>query len=96
VAAEQPSEIYRVGLNTTRLLLALGDLAIGWLLARQAEVALLRLDEAGLSPADQAFYEGKIAAARFFAATVLPRLAADREIAEATSLDLMELPEAAF
>ena len=40
------------------------------------------------------FYQGKIAAARFFAATVLPRLAAEREIAEATSLDLMELPEA--
>jgi alkylation response protein AidB-like acyl-CoA dehydrogenase len=95
-AAEQPSQIYRVGLNTTRLLLALGDLLIGWLLARQAEIALGRLDEAGLSAADQAFYEGKIAAARFFAATVLPRLAAEREIAEATTLDLMDLPEAAF
>src|SRR5215831_920191 len=32
---EQPAEIYRTGLNTTRLLLALGDLVIGWLLARQ-------------------------------------------------------------
>ena len=38
-------EIYRVGLNTTRLLLALGDLIVGWLLARQAEVAQARLDE---------------------------------------------------
>ena len=93
-SAQQPSEIYRVGLNTTRLLLALGDLIIGWLLARQAEVAQARLDE-GLA-ADTAFYEGKIAAARFFAATVLPRLAAEREIVEATTLDLMELPEEAF
>ena len=92
--AGQPAEIYRVGLNTTRLLLALGDLAIGWLLARQAEVALARLDEGVTS--DRAFYEGKLAAARFFAATVLPRLAAEREAAEATTLDLMELPEAAF
>jgi alkylation response protein AidB-like acyl-CoA dehydrogenase len=93
-SAQQPSEIYRVGLNTTRLLLALGDLIIGWMLARQAEVAQARLDE-GLA-ADKAFYEGKIAAARFFAATVLPRLAAEREIVEATTLDLMELPEEAF
>jgi alkylation response protein AidB-like acyl-CoA dehydrogenase len=93
---QQPSEIYRVGLNTTRLLLALGDLIIGWLLGRQAEVALARLDEAGLGGADRAFYEGKIAAARFFAATVLPRLSAEREIAEATTLDLMDLPEEAF
>ena len=93
-SAEQPAEIYRTGLNTTRLLLALGDLVIGWLLARQAEIALARLDEA--PGTDRAFYEGKIAAARFFAATVLPRLAAEREIAEGTTLDLMDLPAEAF
>jgi hypothetical protein len=93
---EQAPEIYRVGLNTTRLLLALGDLIIAWLLGRQAEVALARLDEGGLSAADEAFYQGKLGAAGFFAATVLPRLAAEREIAEATSLDPMELPEEAF
>jgi len=100
-SAEQPAEIYRVGLNTTRLLLALGDLLIGWLLARQAEIAQARLDEAAATTgpgglADRAFYEGKIAAARFFAGTVLPRLAAERGIAEATTLDLMDLPEEAF
>ncbi|MGD0684504.1 MAG: acyl-CoA dehydrogenase [Streptosporangiaceae bacterium] len=93
-SAEHPAEIYRTGLNTTRLLLALGDLVIGWLLARQAEIALARLDEA--PGTDRAFYEGKIAAARFFAATVLPRLAAEREIAEGTTLDLMDLPAEAF
>jgi hypothetical protein len=92
----QSEEVYRVGLNTTRLLLALGDLVIGWLLGRQAEVALGRLDGGGLSASDEAFYQGKIAAAGFFAATVLPRLAAEREIAEATSLDAMELAEDAF
>jgi len=93
---QQPEEIYRVGLNTTRLLLALGDLIVGWLLGRQAEVALGKLDRGGLPARDQAFYQGKVAAAGFFAATVLPRLAAEREIAEATSLDAMELPEEAF
>jgi hypothetical protein len=92
----QATEIYRVGLNTTRLLLALGDLIIGWQLGRQAEVALDRLDQGGLSASDEAFYQGKVAVAGFFAATVLPRLAAEREIAESTSLDAMELPEDAF
>jgi hypothetical protein len=92
----QPAEVYRVGLNTTRLLIALGDLIIGWLLGRQAEIAVARLDEGGLSADDQSFYEGKIVAAGFFAATVLPRLAAEREIAESVSLDLMELSEEAF
>jgi len=95
-SAEQPTEMFRVGFNTTRLLLALGDLIIGWMLARQAAIAQGLLDEGGASAADQAFYEGKIAAARFFAATVLPRLATEREIAEATTPDLMDLPEAAF
>jgi alkylation response protein AidB-like acyl-CoA dehydrogenase len=96
---ERAEEIYRAGLNTTRLLMALGDLMIGWLLARQAEVALAALDSerAGLmSAADRAFYQGKLATARFFAQTVLPRLAAEREIAETTTLDLMEMPESAF
>ena len=92
---QQPPEIYRVGLNTTRLLLALGDLIIGWLLARQAKIAHSRLDE-GAAGADRAFYEGKIGAARFFAATVLPRLATERQLTEATTLDLMDLPEEAF
>jgi hypothetical protein len=94
-SVEQPAEIYRTGLNTTRLLLALGDLVIGWLLARQAEVALARLD-AGAGGQEKDFYTGKVAAARFFAATILPRLAAEREIAETTTLDLMELPAGAF
>jgi alkylation response protein AidB-like acyl-CoA dehydrogenase len=90
----QPEQVYRVGLNTTRLLLAIGDLVIGWLLARQAEIAQARLDD-GVA-ADQPFYQGKIAAARFFAATVLPRLAVEREVTEATTGELMELPEEAF
>jgi alkylation response protein AidB-like acyl-CoA dehydrogenase len=93
---DQPGEINRVGLNTTRLLLALGDLIVGWLLVRQSEVATAALDSDSVPGADRAFYQGKVAAAGFFAETVLPRLAAEREIAEATSTELMDLPEAAF
>ena len=90
-----PKSIYKVGLNTTRFLLAAGDLVIGWLLLRQAEVAQVRLD-AGDAGKDEAFYTGKVAAAKFFAANVLPRLTAERAMLEATDLSLMELPEAAF
>ena len=92
---ERPAEVYKAGLNTTRLLMALGDLVIGWLLARQAEVALAALD-GGEAGRDAAFYQGKLATARFFAQTVLPRLSVERQIAEDTTLDLMELPEEAF
>ncbi len=90
-----PKEIYRVGLNTSRLLLAAGDLVIGWLLIRQAEVALAAL-AAGPAERDRAFYEGKVAVARWFAANRLPLLAAERAVAESTTLDIMELPESAF
>ncbi|MFC4112296.1 acyl-CoA dehydrogenase [Nonomuraea zeae] len=88
---ESPQEVYKVGLNTTRLLLSLGDLVIGWLLLRQAEVALARLTEV-----EDPFYLGKVASASFFAKTVLPRLAAERRVLESTGQELMELPEEAF
>jgi hypothetical protein len=89
-----PRNVYKVGQNTTRLLLAAGDLVIGWLLLRQADVALTRLAEG--AGRDEAFYRGKVAAARFFARQVLPRLAAERAMAEATDNDLMDLDEASF
>jgi alkylation response protein AidB-like acyl-CoA dehydrogenase len=95
-SAEQPAEIYKAGLNTTRLLMALGDLVIGWLLLTHAEVALRELDQLDAGAPDHDFYAGKLAAARFFAATVLPRLAAERKVAEETTLDLMDLPEGGF
>ncbi|HEY1627080.1 MAG TPA: acyl-CoA dehydrogenase [Streptosporangiaceae bacterium] len=97
-AQEKPSEIYKTGLNTVRFLLALGDLTIGWLLLWHAEVAQQALAGGGdtESSADGDFYAGKIASARFFTATVLPRLATDRKITEETSNDLMDLPETAF
>lgn len=87
--------IYKVGLNTSRLLMALGDVVCSWLLLRQAEVALEKLGGA-VSDKDQAFYEGKVAAARFFAGTVLPKITAERAIAEATDLAVMDLDESAF
>jgi hypothetical protein len=73
----------------------LGDLVCAWLLMRQAEVALEKLG-GEVSAGDKAFYEGKVAAAQFFARTVLPKIAAERAIAESTDLSLMDLDEAAF
>jgi len=89
-----PDEIYKVGQNTTRLLFAVGDLALGWLLLRQAEVALSALPTA--SDDDRDFYTGKVAAARWFAHQVLPLLAAERAIVESTDNSLMQLPDNAF
>ena len=90
--------IYKVGLNTTRLLMVLGDVVCGWLLLRQAEVALEKLggDAGEVGAKDKAFYEGKVAAAQFFAQYNLPKISAERAIAEATDLSVMDLDEASF
>ena len=92
---ENPREIYKVGLNSTRLLMASGDLVIAWLLLRQAEVAIRAL-EGDVTDRDRLFYESKIETARWFARNRLPLLAAERAVAEATDLALMDLPEEAF
>ncbi|MER6303115.1 acyl-CoA dehydrogenase [Kitasatospora sp. NPDC001539] len=87
--------MYKVGLNTTRLLMVSGDVVVGWLLLRQAAVALAKL-EAGASEKDVPFYQGKVAAARFFAKNVLPTVAPQRAIAEGIDNEIMELAEEAF
>ncbi|BBY27505.1 acyl-CoA dehydrogenase [Mycolicibacterium sediminis] len=92
---QSPRELYRLGLESVRFLFAFGDLVIGWLLLRGAEVALHALDESP-SDRDRDFYAGKIAAARFFARNVLPRLTADRGIVDAADLVPMDLDEDGF
>ncbi|WP_280452688.1 acyl-CoA dehydrogenase [Nocardia cyriacigeorgica] len=94
-AQEQPTELYKVGLGSVRFLMAVGDLLIGWQLLRQAEVAGAKLDE-GVTGADEAFYQGKVAVAQFFARNVLPELTATRTVLSNLDNDIMELDEAAF
>ncbi len=86
-SGQEPAEIYKVGQNTTRLLMSVGDLLVGWLLHRQAEVA-------GDRP--EPFYQGKAAVARFFETTVLPNLSTNRRIVEQTDNALMDVPGESF
>ncbi|WP_329788517.1 acyl-CoA dehydrogenase [Lentzea sp. DG1S-22] len=92
---EDVRNLYKVGQNSVRLLMTAGDVLVGWLLLRQAEVALEKL---GGTPSakDKAFYEGKIAVASFFAKNVLPELTSRRKIAESTDNALMDIDESAF
>ncbi|HET7741348.1 MAG TPA: acyl-CoA dehydrogenase, partial [Mycobacterium sp.] len=47
-AQTNPTSIYKVGLGSVRFLMSVGDLMLGWLLAKQAAVAITALD-AGVS-----------------------------------------------
>src|SRR5262249_25553337 len=93
-ARDTPSEVYKVGQNTTRLLMSVGDLIIGYLLTRQAAVALTKI--ASDDHVDRDFYAGKLAVARFFAASVLPELTARRAVLVQTDNALMDVADGSF
>jgi alkylation response protein AidB-like acyl-CoA dehydrogenase len=95
-SAEDTTSLYKIGQHSVRLLMAVGDVLVGWLLLRQAAVALDALGADGVSARDRRFYEGKVGVASFFAKTVLPRLTSERAIVENADNALMELDEAAF
>jgi hypothetical protein len=95
-SSDEPTEVYRVGLRAVPFLLSVADLLIGWLLLWHAEVALDAIAASKTTQRDGAFYRGKVAAAVFFAETVLPRLAADRVVIESQGLSAMELDEESF
>jgi alkylation response protein AidB-like acyl-CoA dehydrogenase len=88
-----PVHIYKVGLNSSRCLMAVGDIITSWLLLRQADIAAEKLPNAGK---DTDFYTGKIAAAKFFVRNNLPHITADRKIVEGTDGSIMDLSESAF
>ena len=90
----EPAKIYEVGLNTSRCLMAVGDIITSWLLLRQSDIATEKLPTA--TGKDKDFYTGKIAAAHFFITNNLPHITADRKIVEATDGSIMDLPESAF
>ena len=93
----EPNELYKVGLNSTRLLMTFGDVILSWLLLRQAQIAHDKLNSGeSLSEADRMFYLGKVESGRWFARNRLPLVRAERIVCEGTDLGVMELPEAAF
>ena len=90
---ENPKEVYKVGLNTSRLLMAAGELIIAWLLLRQADIAQSKLATAGK---DTDFYTGKIASAKFFVRSVLPHISVERAVVESETGEIMDIAEGAF
>ena len=91
---QNPEEIYKCGLNTTRLLMAVGDVIISWLLLRQADIAATKIDSA--SGKERDFFEGKIAASRYFVHNFLPLISATRAIVEREDGEIMKVSEGAF
>jgi hypothetical protein len=85
---------YHVGFQGNRILFAVAELVIGWLLVHHAAVAQGKLATA--SADDKHYYLGKVASARWYCDNVLPGLTLTRKLVEAGTLELMDLPEEAF
>jgi len=91
-AEQDPTELYKIGLVSVAFLHAVGDLLIGWRLLVQADIAAAAID----AGADDSFYRGKLAAASFFAKTILPAISAARAVVENVDTDLMDVADDAF
>ena len=87
--ADEPSEIYKVGLHTNALLFSMAELIIAWQLLRHAEIAIAKADQ-------DSFYRGKVESARWFVKIAAPEIAVRRAHAEAEDGRLMDLPLEAF
>jgi len=93
LAAERnPTELYKIGLVSVAFLHAVGDLLVAWRLLVQADIAAAALD----AGANDSFYRGKLAAASFFAKTILPATSATRVLVENVDTDLMDVDDDAF
>jgi alkylation response protein AidB-like acyl-CoA dehydrogenase len=82
-------EIYKVGLQTNHLLESMAETIIAWLMLRQGEIALPKVD-------DDPFYRGKVESVRWLIRHVAPKVASRRAGAEAEDGSLMDLPVEAF
>ena len=91
--AKLSESLYHAGLQGNRVLFALAETTIAWLLLRHAAIALRRKGE---NPPDAAFYDGKVASARWFARNVLPNVTLTRRFVEESELSLMALAEESF
>jgi alkylation response protein AidB-like acyl-CoA dehydrogenase len=86
--------LYHVGLQGNRLLFSTAEVVIGWLLVRHAAMAAAKRPQA--TGPDAAFYEGKVASARFYCHEVLPQVALTARAVKDSSLFPMELSDDAF
>jgi hypothetical protein len=74
--------------------MAVGDVIISWLLLRQADIAASKIGRA--SGKEKDFFEGKIAASRYFIHNFLPLISVTRAIVEREDGEIMTISEGAF
>ena len=89
-------EMDKVPLNANRFLEMMSELAVGWMLLEGASIALEKQATTEKSHPDWMFYEGKKAAALFFAFNVLPEVVAKSKMLQTGDRSALDIPVEAF
>ena len=85
-----------VPLAANRFLDMMAETVIGWLLLDAAVIAVAAHDKLPADHPDRAFYAGKRYAAQYFAANVLPLVAARAQLIAREDRSAIDIPQAAF
>jgi alkylation response protein AidB-like acyl-CoA dehydrogenase len=92
----QGGNIALVPLYANRYLEMMSETAVAWMLLEGAAIADAKLAKVAASDPDHAFYTGKVAAALYFARTVLPGVEQKAIAMGEEDRSPLEVPEAAF
>lgn len=89
--------LYHIGLQANRMLFALAESLVAWLLIRHGALAVRKLEQlSDGADGERDFLTGKIFSANYFATQVLPKIAIERRQLEQSDLAPMTLPDTAF
>jgi alkylation response protein AidB-like acyl-CoA dehydrogenase len=92
----QTGNVGLVPLHANRFLEMMAETAVGWLLLDGASIALEKKKTVAAGHPDAAFYEGKVAAALYFARNVLPSVELKAKLMGEEDKTPIEMSDAAF
>jgi alkylation response protein AidB-like acyl-CoA dehydrogenase len=92
----QTGNVTMVPLHANRFLEMMSETTVAWLLLEGAAIALEKKKSVAVGHPDVAFYEGKIAAAQYFARNVLPAVELKAKLMADEDKSPVEISDAAF
>ena len=92
----QSGNMAMVPLNANRFLEMMSEVAVAWLLLDGAVIASEKVGAVAAGHPDKAFYEGKVAAALYYARTVLPGAELKAKLMAEEDRSAIEITDAAF
>jgi alkylation response protein AidB-like acyl-CoA dehydrogenase len=92
----QTGKLAMVPLNANRFLEMMAETTVAWLLLEGAAIALDKKKEIGAGHPDAAFYDGKVAAALYYARNVAPGVELKAKLMAEEDATPIEIPDAGF